>query len=40
MSSFLNDMTHWLAMVLADGVYNGRRITSLEALLLASTRRR
>ncbi len=32
-SSSLNDMTHWLAMVLADGVYNGRRITSPEALL-------
>ncbi|MEQ0574805.1 hypothetical protein ABLN97_10000 [Mycobacterium tuberculosis] len=38
-SSSLNDMTHWLAMVLADGVCSGRRITSPEARS-PSTRRR
>ncbi|OSC39484.1 serine hydrolase [Mycobacterium decipiens] len=32
-SSSVNDMTHWLTMVLANGVYNGQRITSPEALL-------
>ncbi len=32
-SSSVNDMARWLTMVLADGVYNGVRITSPEALL-------
>jgi CubicO group peptidase (beta-lactamase class C family) len=36
-SSSVNDMARWLAMVMANGVYNGRRITSPEALLAAIT---
>lgn len=36
-SSSLNDMTHWLAMVLANGAYNGQQITSKQALLPAYT---
>ncbi|OOK70292.1 beta-lactamase family protein [Mycobacterium kansasii] len=36
-SSSLNDMTHWLTMVLANGTYNGQQITSPEALLPAIT---
>ncbi|OBI78563.1 serine hydrolase [Mycobacterium asiaticum] len=36
-SSSVNDMAHWLAMLLGNGVYNGQRITSLEALLPAYT---
>ncbi|KAA1250059.1 serine hydrolase [Mycobacterium simiae] len=36
-SSSLNDMTRWLAMVLANGVYTGKQITSPEALLPAIT---
>ena len=36
-SSSVNDMTRWLTMVLANGTYNGQRITSPEALLPAVT---
>jgi CubicO group peptidase (beta-lactamase class C family) len=36
-SSSVNDMARWLTMVMANGVYNGQRITSPEALLPAST---
>jgi CubicO group peptidase (beta-lactamase class C family) len=36
-SSSVNDMTHWLAMVLANGSYNGRQITDPTALLPALT---
>lgn len=36
-SSSVNDMARWLAMVMANGVYNGQRITSPEALLPAIT---
>jgi CubicO group peptidase (beta-lactamase class C family) len=36
-SSSVNDMTHWLAMVLADGTYNGTRIADPKALLPAIT---
>ncbi|MEB3980004.1 serine hydrolase [Mycobacterium sp. 663a-19] len=36
-SSSVNDMARWLAMVLANGTYDGRRITSPEALLPAVT---
>ena len=36
-SSSVNDMTHWLAMVLANGSYNGRQITDPKALLPALT---
>jgi Beta-lactamase/Domain of unknown function (DUF3471) len=32
-SSSVNDMARWLTMVLANGTYNGQRITSPEALL-------
>src|SRR6201997_889310 len=34
-SSSVNDMARWLTMVLANGTYNGQRITSPEALLPA-----
>ena len=36
-SSSVNDMTHWLTMVLADGKYQGRQIVDSEALLPAIT---
>ncbi|HZC53058.1 MAG TPA: serine hydrolase, partial [Mycobacterium sp.] len=36
-SSSVNDMARWLTMVLANGTYNGQRITSPEALLPAVT---
>jgi CubicO group peptidase (beta-lactamase class C family) len=36
-SSSVNDMSRWLTMVMANGVYNGQRITSPEALLPAIT---
>jgi CubicO group peptidase (beta-lactamase class C family) len=36
-SSSVNDMTHWLAMVLADGSYDGRKIVDNKALLPAVT---
>lgn len=36
-SSSVNDMAHWLTMLLGAGTYNGRRITSPEALLPATT---
>src|ERR1700756_3182683 len=36
-SSSVNDMARWLTMVLANGTYDGRRITSPEALLPAIT---
>lgn len=36
-SSSVNDMAHWLAMLLANGVYDGRRIASPEAMLPANT---
>jgi len=36
-SSSVNDMTKWLTMVMANGTYNGQRITSPEALLPAIT---
>ncbi|GJO39613.1 serine hydrolase [Mycobacterium marinum] len=36
-SSSLNDMAHWLTMVLANGEYNGQQIVSPEALLPAIT---
>jgi CubicO group peptidase (beta-lactamase class C family) len=36
-SSSVNDMTRWLTMLLANGMYNGQRITSSEALLPAYT---
>lgn len=36
-SSSVNDMARWLTMVMANGIYNGRRITSPEALLPAIT---
>ncbi|SON60909.1 D-alanyl-D-alanine-carboxypeptidase/endopeptidaseAmpH [Mycobacterium simulans] len=32
-SSSVNDMARWLTMVMANGVYNGQRIVSPEALL-------
>lgn len=34
-SSTVNDMTHWLTMVLADGKYNGQQIVDPAALLPA-----
>ena len=37
MSSSVNDMTHWLAMVLANGTYNGTEIADPKALLPATT---
>ena len=37
MSSSVNDMARWLTMVLANGTYDGQRITSPEALLPAIT---
>ena len=36
-SSSVDDMARWLTMVLANGTYNGQRITSPEALLPAVT---
>jgi CubicO group peptidase (beta-lactamase class C family) len=36
-SSTVNDMARWLTMVMANGTYNGQRITSPEALLSAIT---
>ena len=36
-SSSVNDMTHWLAMVLANGSYNGKQIVDDKALLPALT---
>jgi CubicO group peptidase (beta-lactamase class C family) len=36
-SSSVNDMARWLTMVLANGTYNGQRISSPEALLPAIT---
>ncbi len=36
-SSSVSDMTHWLAMVLANGTYNGTQIVRPEALLPALT---
>jgi CubicO group peptidase (beta-lactamase class C family) len=36
-SSSVNDMAHWLTMVMASGTYNGQRVTSPEALLPAFT---
>lgn len=36
-SSSVNDMARWLTMLLANGTYNGQRITSPEALLPAIT---
>ncbi|WP_124711326.1 serine hydrolase [Gordonia insulae] len=36
-SSSVNDLTHWLAMLLADGTYNGKQIVGADALLPAVT---
>lgn len=36
-SSSVNDMTHWLAMVLANGSYDGKQIMDAKALLPAVT---
>ena len=36
-SSSVNDMTHWLAMMLADGTYEGKQIVDPKALLPALT---
>lgn len=36
-SASVNDMTHWLAMILADGTYNGARVVDSAALLPALT---
>lgn len=36
-SASVNDLTHWLAMVLADGSYQGRTIVDPKALLPALT---
>jgi len=36
-SSSVNDMAHWLKMLLGNGTYNDRRISSPEALLPAIT---
>lgn len=36
-SSSVNDMTHWLAMVLANGTYAGKQIADPKALLPAIT---
>ena len=36
-SSSINDLTHWLGMVLANGTYGGNQIVSPEALLPAVT---
>jgi CubicO group peptidase (beta-lactamase class C family) len=36
-SSSLNDMTHWLAMVLANGSHDGKQIVNADALLPALT---
>ncbi|OBK53515.1 serine hydrolase [Mycobacterium sp. 1081908.1] len=36
-SSSVNDMAHWLIMLLGNGTYQGQRIASAEALLPATT---
>jgi CubicO group peptidase (beta-lactamase class C family) len=36
-SSSVNDMTHWLAMVLANGSYDGKQLVDSKALLPAVT---
>lgn len=36
-SSSVNDVSHWLAMLLGDGTYQGRQLISPEALLPAIT---
>lgn len=36
-SASVNDMSHWLAMVLADGRYSGRQIVDAKSLLPALT---
>ena len=36
-SSSVNDMTHWLAMMLANGTYEGRQLVDPKALLPAVT---
>lgn len=36
-SSSVNDLTHWLTMILGNGTYNGAQIVSPEALLPALT---
>ena len=36
-SASVNDMTHWLAMVLADGSYDGKQLVDPKALLPALT---
>lgn len=36
-SSSVNDMTHWLAMMLADGSYDGKQVVDSKALLPAVT---
>jgi CubicO group peptidase (beta-lactamase class C family) len=36
-SSSVNDMAHWLIMLLGNGTYNGQRLASPEALLPATT---
>ena len=36
-SSSVNDMAHWLAMMLADGSYDGKQIVDAKALLPALT---
>jgi CubicO group peptidase (beta-lactamase class C family) len=36
-SSSVNDMAHWLIMLLGNGTYNGQRIASPESLLPANT---
>ena len=36
-SSSVNDLTHWLTMMLADGTYNGTKIADPQALLPAIT---
>ena len=36
-SSSVNDLTHWLAMMLADGSYGGKQIVDAKALLPALT---
>ncbi|WP_328360697.1 serine hydrolase [Mycobacterium sp. NBC_00419] len=36
-SSSVNDLTHWLAMMLGNGTYNGQQIVAPEALLPAVT---
>jgi CubicO group peptidase (beta-lactamase class C family) len=36
-SASVNDMTHWLAMILGDGSYDGKQIVDAKALLPALT---